>query len=278
MRPSCVTQERIEAFQRDGVTALRGAFAAQWIEKLEQGLDFNIAHPGPYHREYTQAGQPGHFFGDYCNWQRIREYEEFARHSPAADIAGALMGSRKVNLFHEHVLVKEPGTQERTPWHHDQPYYCVDGMDNVSLWIPLDPVPKERALEFIRGSHRWGRWFTPTKFTGVDYQRDDAGFEPIPDIEAARDQFDIVSFALTPGDCVAFHFRCVHGAPGNASAGIRRRAVSFRWTGDDARFVVRKGEMSPPFLDFEACRHRPGDPLDSALFPVIRAAREERPR
>jgi hypothetical protein len=32
------------------------------------------------------------------------------------------------------------GTLERTPWHHDQPYYPVDGEQIVSLWMPLDPV------------------------------------------------------------------------------------------------------------------------------------------
>jgi len=272
MLPDCVTPERIEAFQRDGVTLLQGAFSPDWIETLRRGLEKNIAAPGPHRREYTGEGKPGHFFGDYCNWRRIAEYEDFARNSPAADIAGALMGSRKVNLFHEHVVVKEPGTEERTPWHHDQPYYCVSGNDNVSLWIPLDPVPRERSVEFVRGSHRWDRWFTPTKFVGVDYERDDAGFETIPDIEAARGDYDIVSFALAPGDCAAFHFRTVHGAPGNASKGTWRRAVSFRWTGDDARFVVRKGEMSPPFTTFPDCTLKPGDSLDSDLWPVIRGA------
>jgi ectoine hydroxylase-related dioxygenase (phytanoyl-CoA dioxygenase family) len=92
----------------------------------------------------------------------------------------------------------------------------------------------------------------------------------MPDIEAERDKHEIVAFDLTPGDCVAFHFRTVHGAPGNASPDIRRRAISFRWTGDDARFAVRKGEMSPPFPDFAGCTLQPGDPLDSELFPVIR--------
>ncbi len=270
MVPDCVTQARNDDFQRDGVTVLRGAFTADWIETLRRGLEKNMADPGTHRREYTPEGKPGHFFGDYCNWRRIAEYEDFARNSPAADIAGALMGSNKVNLFHEHVVVKEPGTQERTPWHHDQPYYCVEGNDNVSLWIPLDPVPQARAVEFVRGSHKWERWFTPTKFIGVDYDREDAGFETIPDIEGARDDYDIVSFGLEPGDCAAFHFRTVHGAPGNASADTWRRAVSFRWTGDDARFVIRKGEMSPPFLSFPECTLKPGDPLDSVLFPVIR--------
>ena len=58
-----------------------------------------------------------------------------------AAIAGALMQSRTVRFFHEHVLVKEPGASEATPLHHDDPYYCVDGDRNVSFWIPLDPVP-----------------------------------------------------------------------------------------------------------------------------------------
>ncbi len=258
-------------FREDGVVVLRGAVSPDWIETLRKGLDRNIAEPGPHRREYTKEGASGQFFGDYCNWDRIKEYRDFVFSSPTADIAGELMGSDKVNLFHEHVVVKEPNTGERTPWHHDQPYYCVDGNDSVSIWIPLDPVPLGRGVEFVRGSHKWDRWFTPTKFTGTDYERNEQEqSERIPDIEADRDNYDIVSFGLEVGDAVAFHFRTVHGAPGNVSADTRRRAISFRWTGDDARFAIRTGEMSPPFLDFEGCTHKPGDVLDSALWPVVR--------
>lgn len=267
---SFLDRETVARFRKDGVVALRRVFSTEWIETLRRGLDRNIAEPGPHRREYTGEGAPGHFFGDYCNWARIPEYKDFAFKSPVADLAGELMGSKKVTLFHEHVVVKEPQTGERTPWHHDQPYYCVDGMDNVSIWVPLDPVPEGRGVEFIRGSHKWDRWFTPTKFTGTDYERDDDGSETIPDIEAARGKYDIFSTGLEVGDCVAFHFRTVHGAPGNASADTRRRAISFRWTGDDARFAIRSGEMSPPFLDFEGCTHKPGDVLDSELWPVVR--------
>ena len=69
-----------------------------------------------------------------------------------------------MRLFHEHVLVKEPGTLEPTPWHHDQPYYFVDGTQIVSLWIPLDPVPRRTCVEYVAGSHRWGKWYTPKRF------------------------------------------------------------------------------------------------------------------
>ena len=176
------------------------------------------------------------------------------------------MGSSKVNLFHEHVLVKEPGTEDRTPWHHDQPYYCVNGFDTCSLWIPLDSVPKDTCVQFISGSHRWGRWFTPTKFVGTQFEKKDEEFEPIPDFDAQLLNYDVLSWELTPGDCIAFNFLTVHAAPGNCSKTTRRRAFAARFTGDDVRYIRRKGEMSPPFPDLEL---EEGDPIDCSTFPKI---------
>jgi ectoine hydroxylase-related dioxygenase (phytanoyl-CoA dioxygenase family) len=264
-----IDQKIIENFSRDGAVVLRSAFAPEWIDKLRTGLKYNIDTPGPYTRSYTGDGGVGHFFGDYCNWQRIDEYKDFVKNSPISIYARTLMGTKQANFFHEHVVVKEPGTLEPTPWHHDQPYYCVDGDDSVSLWMPLDPVPKQWGVEFIAGSHKWDRWFRPKKFVGQDYDQDDDGFEAMPDIEADRDQHKIVSFDLEPGDCVAFHFRTVHGAPGNGLETTRRRAIAWRWVGDDARYVLRKGVMSPPFPDMENCRLSVGDKLDSDLFPAF---------
>ena len=83
--------------------------------------------PGVYKREYEPESSKGYFFGDYCNWARIPEYRDFVLHSHAATLAAQLMESSSARFFHEHVLVKEPQTESRTPWHHDLPYYCIDG-------------------------------------------------------------------------------------------------------------------------------------------------------
>jgi ectoine hydroxylase-related dioxygenase (phytanoyl-CoA dioxygenase family) len=255
-----------KAFQEDGVVLLRGVFDQASIEDLRAGVEHNMATPGEYTRGYTEEGEPGHFFGDYCNWARIPEYRDFMINSPAPRLAQALMGSAKVNLFHEHVLVKEPGTLKPTPWHHDQPYYCVDGSDSCSFWIPLDPVARESCVEFIAGSHRWGKWYTPTRFVGVEYDRAAEDSESIPDINAEREKYDIRGFELEPGDCIAFHFLTVHGAPGNASPVARRRAFAARYTGDDARFARRTGIMSPPFPEVTL---QTGDPMDCETFPLV---------
>ena len=264
-----LSQISIKKFNKYGVALVRDAFSPEWIADLRIGLDYNLANPSKFHKQYTPAQRSGGFFGDYCNWQKIVQFENFIKNSPASKIAKELMGSKKVNFFHEHVLVKEPGTEEKTPWHHDQPYYCVNGRDNVSLWVPLDPVPKSRGLEFIAGSHKWDVWYNPKKFIGMDYKKSDDKFQKIPNFDKIRDRYKILAFDLRLGDCIAFHFKTVHGARGNSSSRVRRRAISWRWTGDDATFAIRKGEMSPPFTDFKDCNLRPGEPLDSKLFPLI---------
>ena len=261
-----VSADIIDAYERDGAVCLRGAFDPAWLELLAEGVEENIRTPGPHAKHYTGEGEPGFFFGDYCNWQRIESYRRFALESPAADIAGTMMRSGKVNFFHEHVLVKEPQTEDRTPWHHDQPYWVVDGRQVCSIWLPLDPVPESVCVEFIAGSHLWGAWYTPKRFADHDDHPSNEG-ETITDIDADRSRYRVLKWALEPGDCLIFHALTVHGAPGNASATHRRRAVATRWTGDDARFVRRSGFMSPPFEEVELPA---GAPMDSTHFPVVR--------
>ncbi len=252
------------AFQRDGATVLRGVFA-DWVEPLQAGIERNMAEPGPDAKHYTTDSGPGLFFGDYCNWQRIPEYRDFILHSPAGEIAAVLMGSNTARIFHEHVLVKEPGAGQETPWHHDQPYYCVDGQQNCSLWTALDPVPRDTAVEYVAGSHTWGRWFKPERFNGQMINAMD-GWEDVPDIEGQRADYTILGWDLEPGDAIAFHFMTLHGAPPNRSASRRRRAIASRWIGDDARFADRQGTVSPPFPDL-TLQH--GDPMDAPDFPVV---------
>ncbi len=260
--------ETIAEFQSDGVTVLRGVFA-EWVDTLRRGVDFNIANPGPDGRFYTGDHGAGRFMTDYCNWQRIPEYRDFIFNSPVARIARDLMASRSVQLFHEHVLVKEADADVPTPWHHDLPYYSLSAPLSVSLWLPLDPVPRERTLEFVAGSHRMGKTYQPQRFNGNPINEGD-GLESIPDIEANREGFDILAWALEPGDAVAFDFRTLHGAPANRSKSDQRRAFSVRLVGEGAQFRRKPGIVtSPPFPGVTLAD---GAPLAGEEFPILIAA------
>tara|TARA_Y100001970_G_C14233857_1_gene860565 strand:- start:2677 stop:3471 length:795 start_codon:yes stop_codon:yes gene_type:complete len=260
-----INKNLILDYQLNGVVLIKNAISSFWLNQISIGIKKNFQNPSEYKCVYEKANSKELFYDDYCNWQRIEEYKNFLFKSNVAKIASQLMSSKQVNIFHDHVLIKEPGSIKKTPWHQDQPYYCVDGKDNCSLWIPLDKVQKEICPEFISGSHKWNKQFLPTKFIGDSYNRQEKELEKIPDIESNREKYNITSWSLEPGDLIAFNFATVHGAPGNSSKN-RRRAFSARFTGDDARFIKRKGEISPPFPEVLL---NSGDKMDCDTFPKI---------
>lgn len=259
-----VTARQIEDYNRDGAVLIPGLFA-DWVETIRDGIARNMSAPGPYAAENLKEGEAGRFFDDYCNWQRIPEFGEVIQKSKAAKTAAALMGSTNVQVFHDHVLVKEPGTSKPTPWHQDAPYYFVDGEQTVSFWVPVDPV-KEASLRLIAGSHKWPKPVLPTKWLNEDsfYPNED-DYIAVPNPDGEPDKYQVLEWPMQPGDAVAFHYKTLHGARGNLSD-ARRRAFSLRLVGDDARFISRPGKTSPPFPGHGMTD---GDRLREDWFPLI---------
>lgn len=271
-----IADEEVQRYQADGAVCLRQAFDPHWVSVVTAGVERNIAEPSAYAGTLkADENDQGGFFDDYCNWTRIPEYNQFVYESPAAEIVARLMKSDTVVFYHEHLLVKWPGTHKKTPWHHDQPYYPVDGYQNCSLWIPLDPVRKETCVRFVRGSHNWGRWFVPRKFASEqNYALLDASATPtirgitledVPPISERPNDYEILTWDMEPGDVIAFHMLALHGAEGNQSLTMPRRALATRWLGDDARFAERPWEISPTTTG----GLKPGDPMACEMFPQV---------
>jgi len=257
-----VDGEMRETYARDGAVVVRGLYAPH-VEVLREGVARNMREPGPYASENRAPGDTGRFFDDYCNWTRIPEFAAVATDAGVARAAAALMGSRRVQLFHDHVLVKEPGTSRATPWHQDAPYYFVAGRQTLSFWVPLDPVG-DATLRCVAGSHTWERPVLPTRWvTEEAFYPNPEEWRPVPDPDA--EGMRVVEWKMQPGDAVAFHFATLHGARPNAGR-ERRRAFSVRYVGDDARYVQRPGRTSPPFPDHGM---REGERLREDWFPVV---------
>ena len=253
-------------FQRDGACVLRGVLTAHELAHLESGVEANLAAPSERSVEGGGDTGSGRFFEDFRNWTRIPEYEDVIRKSRLGALAAELTGSDAVRLHHDHLLVKDPGTTIRTPWHQDQPFYNIDGADTVSFWIPLDPVPRESTLEFVAGSHAARTWYMPRGFfDDRPMVFEDGTFAEVPDVEADRGAHTILGWELEPGDAVAFNMLTLHGAGG---ARNRRRAFSVRIVGDDVRLAVRPHATSPSFPELDGALGH-GDVLDHPLFPVL---------
>ena len=253
-------QRTIDDYRRDGAVPLRNILTPDEVDALREGVAINQAEPGP-----LALVQSATFFEDFRNWNRIPQFERVVRASKLAEAAADLMGSSETRLFHDHVLVKEAGSQERTPWHQDQPYYCIDGMQNVSFWIPLDPVAEANTLTFAAGSHASGTWYMPRTFVSKTPMVFDEGtLQEVPDIDGNPQEHRILSWPLEPGDAVAFHMLTLHQAAGSPT---RRRAFSLRLVGDDVTYAPRPHRTSPPFP--ELAEHPANGPLPDDLFPVL---------
>ena len=228
-------------FARDGAVCAREVVPAELLQRVAAAIDANLATPSDLAQVASSSEDPGRFVEDFCNWHRFPAYLELAE--AMAPLARTLMGSRTVRLYHDHLLVKEAGTQQATPWHQDQPYYDVEGRQVISMWLPVDPVPRESTLEFVAGTHL-GPWLMPRTFM----QRESKWFPEgsladVPAIDDDRDSFPIIGWALQPGDAVFFHALALHGSRGSST---RRRVISIRYLGDDATRVERRWRCSPP--------------------------------
>jgi ectoine hydroxylase-related dioxygenase (phytanoyl-CoA dioxygenase family) len=261
----------VDAYAADGAVVLRGLLTPAEVDTLRRGIEANLAAPSARAIVASQPDDPGFFIEDFCNWADNPHYREVIFHSRLAQVAAALMGSRTARLYHDHMLTKEPGTRQPTPWHQDQPYYNVDGMQNVSFWIPVDPVSRAATLEFAAGTHR-GPWLMPRTFMTHEARWFPEGtLAELPDIEAGRQAeppaHRILGWALEPGDAVAFHMLTLH-ASGGVEPGRRRRVFSVRFLGDDMRHAPRPWLTSPEFP--ELTDELPaGAEMDHPLFPML---------
>lgn len=267
---SLISDDAIEAYHRDGVLLVRGVLDVDEVDIARRGIEAVLADPGALAQVASSESDPGRFVEDFRRAGDVGDIRRLALDSRVTGCAVRLLERFSTNgpvrFYHDHVLVKEGGTRQRTPWHQDQPYYNVDG-HGVSAWIPVDPVPRDGCLELVAGSHL-GPWKMPRTFLSKQARWFPEGsLEELPDIEADRGAFDIRSFEMEPGDAIFFDFLTFHGAPGFPFTG-RRRVLSLRYLAGDATHAPRPWVTSPPFDELVGVVSE-GAPMDHELFPVV---------
>ena len=266
MSSIAVSPELVEQFAADGVVCVRNVLDGEQVAAATEAIEQVLADPSPLAQVASGEDDPGSFFEDFCRWTSIPSIEQLARNSAVPEIAGLLMRTPRVRLYHDHVLVKEGSTRQRTPWHQDQPYYNVEGR-GVSAWIPVDPVPRAGCLEVVASTQQ-GPWLMPRTFlTGEAKWFPEGSLLELPDIDAKPSAYDIRSYDLRPGDAIFFDFLSVHGAPG-FPFDTRRRVLSLRYLSDEVRHAPRRWRTSPPFEGLEE-ELPAGAPMDHPLFPVV---------
>ncbi|WP_299891436.1 phytanoyl-CoA dioxygenase family protein [uncultured Ruegeria sp.] len=226
----------LEAFNEDGAVCLRQVIDHDWIEYLKKAVQTNLSNPSEYFTRFTRPGDLGGYVMDFWVRSHTPDFDEFLQGSNISQIAADCVGSAQARFVFDSWIAKYPGTLTRTPWHQD---WGILGL-SFAIWVPLDPTPEGASLEIVRGSHLWHKQFYEEKFqpefdaAQTDISNPDGSSpEPMPDIDAERDQYDIMRWTMDPGDCLIFNSLCIHGAYGNPYMQPVRRYIS-RWAAPDA--------------------------------------------
>ena len=257
-----LTDDELSTYERDGAIVARGLMSDNWFAPIERSVAKVMTAPTPIAAIFSEPEAGFHMeAGLFASDDGIRDV---VYNSPMAQIAQSLMGSDKVHFFYDQMFCKTAGNETPTPWHHDLTFWPIDGDQVCSMWIPLDPVTTEGSgLEFVRGSHRW-----PHRYKAIspmyNEQLVDPEHEDVPDIEGDRAQYDIASWDVEPGDMLIFHPLVLHGSGGNADREQGRRALAFRWIGDDVIYAPTTHTM--PYV---ANGLEPGEVVRDPAFPQI---------
>jgi ectoine hydroxylase-related dioxygenase (phytanoyl-CoA dioxygenase family) len=257
-----------ETYAADGVVALRGALDEKALGDALAAWEWSLAHPGPASSRVRQADQDATFYNDLFNPDCLAGYRAMLETSPLPAQMAELWGSPDVWFYYEQVFLKEGGQTRRTPWHQDSSYLAIAGDDLAVCWITFDPLSPEDSLEFVRASHR-GALYSASRFELGD---DTAPINPgstlprLPDIEADRASWDIISFPTRPGDVVVFHPKMLHGGA-STRPHQRRRTLTLRFFGRDAVYSPLDGRPGAPGVQGPL---NPGDPYRDPRFLKLR--------
>jgi hypothetical protein len=220
-----------KSLEADGVVMLKGAIGAAGLKRLEEEFAYSVAHPSAKAVNFYPK-EDATFFED--TGQRLAP---LVREIGIDATVAALWGEADMWYLGEQLFLKEGGHSRRTPWHQDTSYLRMMGSQLVACWVSLDPLPKEHCLEFVRGSHK-GTLYNGSAFAADDdtaplYKQ--SKLPRLPDIQKQREDFDILSWDLAPGDVIVFHLGILHGGGGTVP-GMRRRTLSLRFLGPNVMF------------------------------------------
>ena len=208
----------------------------------------------------------GSFFHDAAGWRFHEDIRDVAFYSSLPEMASRLMQTDFTHFWEDTTFVKAPLTPQRTVFHQDWSYFQIQGEKCCIVWIPLDPADAENGrMEYVRGSHLWGQVYAPSIFFAQSASPV-SPYEKLPDIEGHRSDYDIIGFDCEPGDVIVHHVMTVHGSGGNVSRDRGRRAMSFRYCGDDIRYFDKPGAIEQQYM---TSHYKNGDRLGIDDYPRV---------
>ena len=164
---------------------------------------------------------------DYASL-RIEELAGLVRQPVIAQYAARLSGARQIRLWHDQLLYKPPGREQRgnVGWHTDRHYWrTCSSTEMLTAWVPFHDVTEDHGpVMFVAGSHHWS--------DQIDLSFWDQDLTTI-DRYAAEHGARIVTATLRRGQVSFHHCGTLHGSGPNQGTEPRRSIAIHLQPGDN---------------------------------------------
>ncbi len=233
-----LTQDEIDAFNRDGFLLLRNAVDAEQLAAMQAQFDDWVEESRRHEDNFGETinGKPRFDLepGHNAAHPRLRRvnapvevgpaYRSAMENSRMTDAVADLIGPN-VKFHHSKINSKLPQTNTEVKYHQDFTYTPHSNADVVTSLVMLDDTDEENGcLMVVPGSHTGvlhSLWHGG-RFTGA--------IDPAVEAEMAERAVPVMGKA---GDACLMHTRVVHGSAPNKSD--KRRVLSiFVFTAEDA--------------------------------------------
>lgn len=261
-----LTTTEIAAYREEGVALAPGLIDAGTLAAIRTACHTQMSRPTRWAADFAPPGK-GRFFMDRHMSAYQENWRQIAFESGQGRVAAQAMDSDEVRLYFDHLWIHAPATPDPFSWHQDGPYWPFKGRQICSIWLAIEDGS---ALEYVKGSHKWGKSYRPI-LPGINDELEEwigkSAEEACPDFDALRDEYEFLTFDVSAGDALIFNTRIVHSLPGNQSPKSYRIGLSTHLLGDDATWDPHPG--TDPIITQADVRLNPGDPAIDDAFPLL---------
>ena len=140
---SYVDPQAVADYARDGAVVIRGCFTPEQVELVREGVARNLAEPGPLVAVASESSDTGRFVEDFCNWQRIPEFEQAIRGSGVAEVAAGVDDENSRHPQSNHVPTN-PNADPCPTTNRPAAFCCRSQGNHGNGQVPMASPPSER--------------------------------------------------------------------------------------------------------------------------------------
>ena len=252
--PYPLSDHQIQQFQTESYLRIKNFLSPGALYLLRQDLK-------QLFERYDKFDPSRHFSSREMMWLESDIAKEFVLSKRLGQLAAELLQVSSVRVYHDDFLCKEPGGG-RTPWHYDGHHYPIASNNVGTMWIPLQPTPKEMGpLELAKGMETY-KLVKEIPFDKFSQDHDHAISEML---QARGIVIDHEPFPI--GEISFQHCLNVHGAGANRTT-QQRIAFGISYFENGASVI-----NSPTLISGDWQKFMPGvqpsEPISSAYNPIV---------